>query len=172
VDNSQAKELVAQLKNPEADEIDQVIAFDTLICAKRVALRGIALRHGRKASSPDVRAQVLHRALFDMERIVFKLLPTEGLSKKQSDIVKNNPSWSYAVDDNSRFPNKNCIGFDMAFASECEDYALQITGNKVHVYYDDDLYDLELREDGRLVGQYRNRNWDDMAPLPVEIELQ
>ncbi|MGF1446488.1 MAG: hypothetical protein ACFBRM_09845 [Pikeienuella sp.] len=172
VDNAQGKQLVETLKNPEADEFDQVIAFDTLICAKRVALRNIALRYGRTASSPDVRAQVLHTALFKMPRLVMTFIPEEGMSKEAREFLKTTPVWTLEI--GKRFPDQNCMS--LGGGSDCDSNLLQIVGNKVQVSFTPHWAHVEaqlnLSEDGMLIGWFINRKDKGIGKLPVEIILQ
>lgn len=168
VDNAQAKQLVATLKDSQADEFDQVLAFDTLICAKRVALRDIALRYGRTAASPSVRAQVLKSRLFQFERIVITFLRQEGLSKAQIDFIRRSPAANWPV--TGRHSDRNCLSL---YSDRCGEDAIQIIGNQVQLNYNEWNGTFSLGDDGRLTGIYWNDKWkDEMLPLPAEIILQ
>ncbi len=171
VDNTQAKEYVATLKDPAADEFDQVLAFDTLICAKRVALRDIALRAARAATSPSVRAQVLQRAMFSLQRVVVNFRPEEGMSKDVAEFIKTTPSVSFPIV--GRFAEQSCIS---VHGKDCVDNAFQIVGNKVQLYsgynYGQWSAELVLGDDGRLTGWLKNGKWKGLGPIPAEILLQ
>ncbi|MGF1502738.1 MAG: hypothetical protein ACFBSD_13060 [Paracoccaceae bacterium] len=171
VDNAQGKQLVETLKNPEADEFDQVIAFDTLICAKRVALRNIALRYGRTAASPDVRAQVLQTALFRLPRLVVNLRPEEGLSRAARDFIQANPSIDFTIGERS--PEMGCM--NLLGDKGCAKNSLQIVGTKAQINYSfnaDINAEFELTRDGKLTGWYLNKRDRGVGILPAEIVLQ
>ncbi|GMG81441.1 hypothetical protein LNKW23_06540 [Paralimibaculum aggregatum] len=168
VDRAEAKEAVAFLKDPAADEVDQAFAIDTLICAKRVALRDLAARTALTAPSPSVRAQVLAPMLYGMNQVVVRFLPAEGLTREQADFVKQTPSHIWSV--SQAVPEENCVSFHRA---SCNDSALQILGTIVHFKNSHWRGRMELGPEGRLVGLYWSTQWkDDMKPLPALIELR
>ena len=168
VDRTEAKEAVAFLKDPAADEVDQAFAIDTLICAKRVALRDLAARTALKAASPSVRAQVLAPMLYGMNQVVVRFLPAEGLTREQADYVKQTPTQIWSV--SSAVPEENCVSFHR---SSCNDSAMQILGTIVHFKNSHWRGRFELGPDGLLAGLYWSTQWKgDMRPLPAVIELR
>lgn len=168
VDRSEAKELVAVLKDAQADELDQVFAIEGLICAKRPALRDYAIRAGLAAQSPSVRAQTLKQVIFTLNQIVIRFLPEEGLTRAQADFIRKTPTHPWPV--TNRDPQRNCISL---YQKHCGEWALQVVSTLVHLRYKEWRGRFELEPSGTLRGLYWNTKWEkDMKPLPAEIELR
>ncbi|MEO1291477.1 MAG: hypothetical protein AAFV62_01385 [Pseudomonadota bacterium] len=91
LDNAQVRELVTLIKTDGADALDQIFGFETLMCAKRPAVRDHATRAALGSSNPTLQASVLFELLFAKEGIVIEYIVEEGQSKEYYKFVETTP---------------------------------------------------------------------------------
>ena len=69
----ETRELMSLMVAPEADPLEQLFAFEDLMCASNPVVRNMALKAGASSGSADVRSQILFRALTQQQIIRVEL---------------------------------------------------------------------------------------------------
>lgn len=86
----QARELLETLQNEAANPIDQIFAFDTLICSDQAAIRDMSLRAGAVSPNPSIQSEIIFLSLASKSILTVELEEAEGLSKQHYDFLKSN----------------------------------------------------------------------------------
>lgn len=97
IDNVQTRELIETMRSPASDPLDQVFAYETLICSDQAAVRDLTLRTGATSENPVIRGQTLFLAIAQMSSLVVELLPAEGLPNDHYDLLGDYPALSFPV---------------------------------------------------------------------------
>lgn len=140
LDRPQVIDLVNRLRSTEADPLDQLFAFETLMCSAQAGVRDLTLRTAVASANPTIRGQVLLRALFEKEVIAVELLEVEGLTKEQYERIKANPVEALGVTYRD-LPNA-CMSFHSD--EQCPAYSslnVQGIGATIHIRYNN--YDVD-----------------------------
>ena len=167
IDNSEVKQLIAILHDPDADEFDQILAVEALTCAKRKPVRDMGFRAMLRSPNDVVRADGLFRALSDRSSIVVKLATRQGMSKDDQNFVKANPEIIFDV--HFVDTERRCISIWRVNSTKCEpDTGVVVTRNEVVLRYRETKVVLEATPDGRLTGSYSYRYNKN---IPAEIEV-
>jgi hypothetical protein len=86
----QARELLGTLQDEAANPIDQIFAFDTLICSDQAAIRDMSLRAGAVSKNPSIQSEIIFLALARKSILTVELDEVEGLTKQHYDFLASN----------------------------------------------------------------------------------
>lgn len=169
IDRAQVTELMNTVSAADANPLDQIFAFDTLMCAEQSAVRDFTLRLGAKSSNPTIASQVVLRAIFEKENLQVRLLDVEGLSDAHYERIKTRPIESFAL----RYKDLSAGCASFIRDNQCEDSNLiSISGNKLAIRARWNRYDV----DGAFVhmGDVLSGSItfiQDQMTFPAEIDL-
>ena len=96
LEDLQVRELVAVSNSSNSSELEQALAFETLMCAKRASIRDMAVRASLKSASKSVRARGLLEVIMNRDSMIVETMIAEGLSEKQYDFIKKTNHVAYA----------------------------------------------------------------------------
>lgn len=153
VDRAQAADLMAVVRDAQADPLDQLFAFETLMCASQPGLRDLALRTGVTSGNPSIQGQVVLRALLEKEVVAVELVEAEGLSKQHYEVIAARPYKMLSV--THRDFAAGCLSFHSR--DQCEPASVMTitgVGAVMNVGVNNDRIAGEFRLDGAaLMGQ-------------------
>lgn len=104
-----AADLMAAMISPEVSALDQLFAFEDLMCASQPGLRELALRTASLAENPVVRGQVLMRSIFEKEILSIHLDTPEDPTEAETRRLASEPVVALAV--RYRDPAQGCMSF-------------------------------------------------------------
>lgn len=166
IDPQQQKEDFAVLQLETADQIDRITAFNTLICSDQVAVRRKALQDGLSAT-PEIRSEVIFRALAGSMTINIRLLDSGGLSDAHYDYIRSNPFVSHEV----KFSDAGRSCVSLYHNDRCDGgYAFSVRGDQVDYRYNDNMGSFRLT-DGKLSGEVSLEVGRERLTFPAEIIL-
>lgn len=109
LDRAQAAELMAAMVSPEVTALDQLFAFEDLMCAAQPGLRELALRTASLAENPVIRGQVLMRSVFETEILTIRLDQPDEPTEAQAERLAADPIISLPV--RYRDAAQGCMSF-------------------------------------------------------------
>ena len=166
IDNDEVKAMIALIKDPNADEFDQILAVEALTCAERKPIRDMAFRAMLRSPNDIARTDGVFRALADRQSIVVKLSTTDGMSREALDFVRANPELIY----DNKFVDtaKRCVS--LYYKDVCRPaHGVVVERSGITLRYDDARIKVILKStpDGKLRGEFANRDFR----VPAEIEV-
>lgn len=167
IDPVQLKQDFATLNNPEADHVDRIVAFSTLICSEQPAVRKRAIEDGKKATV-DIQSAALYYDLASNNAITIRLLDQSGLSEAHYEEIRSAPLKAYEI--KFRDPTTSCLSLYQN--DQCSGaHHVSVNGSTVQFRYDDQVGVFTLDDTG-LTGNVTYVI--DRKPLtfPARIELQ
>ena len=127
----ETRQLMSLLVAPEADPLDQLFAFEDLMCSVSPVVRNMALKAGATSGSADVRSQILFRALSQQQIIRVELgegRAGDGTAGEYSNRILNMPV--EAVNDVA-----GCISFQPPGKATCnQTHHLMLMGPGIRVF--------------------------------------
>ncbi|MEM8730612.1 MAG: hypothetical protein AAGF79_11905 [Pseudomonadota bacterium] len=93
----EAAEYLAAMVSPEVTALDQLFAFEDLMCSDQPGLRELTLRSAGLSENPVIRSQVLTRALFEKEVLAIRLVGSDEMSEQQKTRLAQYPTESLTV---------------------------------------------------------------------------
>lgn len=175
---AQARELLTLIKTPEADALDQIFGFETLMCAKRSSVRDLAVRTALDSPNKTLRSSVMFELLFAKEQLLVEFLPEEGLSKEQYAFIKAQPSLSFIVAKRTR--EANCFIIKAHNGSKnCADEGawnlVEVSGTRVNFFLGDAYRGTFALTGGDLIGTMNGKSIahdrQSLGDMPVRIRL-
>lgn len=153
LDAAQAKELMATLKNPGADQFDRIFAFETLVCSDRPVIRDFAMKEGLANAGDDmVRAQVLMEIMFQKERYRIRLIGSPSLDPQAKKFIEEKKAALF-YDNKMTDKVKGCVSL---YGDQCRpDRQFSFKGTTILLRYDSLLGEFRLQEDNTLAGTIR-----------------
>jgi len=114
ISNEEARELMANMISPDVSPLDQLFAFETLMCADKTGLRDLTLRTAAVGDNQTILGQVLMRAIFEKEILELRLQQTDGMSLAQTSRIRKQPFERLAI--TQRDATAGCVAF---YAGAC-----------------------------------------------------
>lgn len=167
IDPVQLKEDFATLNNAEADQVDRIVAFSTLICSEQPAVRKRAIEDGKKATT-DIQSAALYYDLASNNAVTIRLLDQPGLSEAHYEEIRSAPMKAYQV----KFldPIKSCLSLYQD--ERCDgNYHFSVNGSTVQFRYDRQVGVFTLGDTG-LTGSVTYIIDGEPLTFPARIELQ
>ncbi len=166
-DPIQLKEDFAALNNAEADPVDRIVAFSTLVCSEQPAVRKRAIEDG-KAATVDIQSAALYYDLAANNAVTIRLLDRSGLSEAHYNEIRAAPLRAYTI--NYRDPTKNCLS--IYYNDKCSgDYHVSVNGRTVQFRYNDAVGVFTL--DGTdLTGEVTFAIKRERLTFPARLEMQ
>ena len=109
LDRESAAEMLAAMVSPEVSALDQLFAFEDLMCAGQPGLRELALRTASLSENPVIRGQVLIRSIFETEILTIRLDQPDEPTEAQAERLAADPIISLPV--RYRDAAQGCISF-------------------------------------------------------------
>ena len=160
LDNEQVRSLIATIKDASSDPLDQVFAFENLMCASRQTVRDHAMRVALKASSKALSGRVLSEVLMSSELLRLAFPIDDSMGRSQIAFSKTTPSFTMNNAKFYRTDNK------IEYINQGE---LSINGTKVDILHYDIGSGTFFLEDGRLKGLFRPKKADFQVPAIVNL---
>ena len=162
--DEQVRGLISSVKAEGADPFDQILAVETLACAKRKPVRDLAFRAMLRSPNDIIRTEAVFRALADRKSISLRLTKTEGLPEDALSFVNSSPILVFDVkhvDVDAR-----CVSL---YDRGCNPVnSVIVTRNEITLRYSNKHFAvLKHTADGRIVGEYAPGKWS----IPAEIEV-
>jgi hypothetical protein len=169
IDLDQAQELLTKLKDPQADTMDRVFAFNALACSTIPAVRQVAMKEALKIDDPIVQAQVLEEILMQRDAIIVELIPPADLPRNAKQWVDGlNGSFIYQF--GLKDPRAGCISINYYSGDECRKGSMiKLNGDTVDVYEGALFGEFTLQPDQTLRGYIKPAN--NMPAIPAKIGL-
>ncbi|OWU73490.1 hypothetical protein [Marinibacterium profundimaris] len=117
LDRDEARQMMSVMMAPEADPLEQLFAFEDLMCADEPVLRNMALRTGASSPSADVRGQILMRSLFEKVVLQIELGEGEPVDPKYRRNLRE--PGVMTLDVVYRDPARGCMSFDAGAGGAC-----------------------------------------------------
>lgn len=112
----EARQMMSELVAPEGDPLEQLFAFEALMCSDQPVVRQIAMENAANAPSETVRSQLLLRALMDMT--VLRMELGEGRPTEEKYAKSVQPPQAMLLDVEFRDPRAACLSFHQANAQK------------------------------------------------------
>lgn len=167
IDPIQLKEDFATLNNPEADQVDRIVAFSTLICSEQPAVRKRAIEDGKKATV-DIQSAALYYDLASNNAVTIRLLDQSGLTEAHYEELRAAPLRTYPV----KFldPTKSCLS--IYYDDRCSgEHHFSVNGSTVQFRSNDHVGIFTLDGTG-LTGTVTYVIKRNRMTFPARIELQ
>ncbi len=130
IDKAQTITLMNTMSNDQSAPLEQLFAFETLMCSDQPGVRDLTLRTGLQSSNPSIQGQVLFKAVMEMESIPILLLEKQGLSKEQYERIKQRPIENLSV--SYRDTKLACLSF--SHREKCDpNNVMSITGTRASI---------------------------------------
>ncbi len=163
LDDTQIREGVRLIRDAQADEFEQVFAYESLRCSARRAVREIVRRAGLTAAhNPSVQASALFDTLSARQSVTIRFSNGEALGPDEAKFVTSrNGAISYKVTRGGRAGEKAvCIE-----TCNTNFHSTDIQGTRLtFLHSSGDRGEFNLGNDGRLVGRFYHPD------LPAGIE--
>lgn len=174
LDPTQARELLTLIRDPEGDALDQIFAFETLMCAQRPAVRDLATRTAIVSPNPTLRASVMFEQMFAKEGVLVEYLPAEGLESNVYKFIKENPSQQFIFTGKTR--TASCLSLYQADCSrDGHQYFVEISGTHVTLIYGDQYVgDFQLQGQellGTIHGSKIVYERETLGAVPARVRL-
>ncbi|MCI4661080.1 MAG: hypothetical protein MRY63_04565 [Neomegalonema sp.] len=174
LDQAQVRELITTVRSDKADPLDQIFAFETLMCAKRHAVRDYAARTALQSPNKTLQATIMFELFMAKEGALMEFIAEEGMPKEVYAYIKERPSVFFRFDGKSR--EASCVTtYGKACHEDGASFFMEISGTRVALRHNDEYVGTFALKGTELVGTVSGSHvsWErkSLGALPAKIRL-
>ena len=154
------------IESGDSDPIEQALGIEALMSDKRSTIRNFAICSALKSNNYFIKSKILEEILYLKQIINIEFLPIENPSEEIKNYLSKHPGVSYKV----KFVDRENSCLDLYWGNKCDSgKALDVSGTKVDIRYDEDHATFKLNENNELLGKFYTNRLGGSIPAKIII---